>query len=53
MPSSRYELKDSHYPEWRGMRFSSLDRAIKELRMSVPPGRFFIYDRQERKRVNV
>lgn len=42
---SRYEIKDSHYPAERGMRFTSLSRAEKELAQSVPAGRFYIYDR--------
>ncbi len=42
----RYEIKDTNHPDWRGMRFTSLDRAERELAKSVPPGRFVIVDRQ-------
>ena len=41
----RYEIVDTHHPKWRGMRFTSLERAEKELAQSVPPGRFVIRDR--------
>ena len=47
----RYEIKDSHNPRDRGMRFTALDRARKELTYSVPTGRFFILDRQTKKEV--
>ena len=43
---ARYELVDSHHPEWRGMRFTSLQRAQHELDRSVPQGRFHLIDRQ-------
>jgi hypothetical protein len=44
----RYELLDTHHPGWRGQRFTSLDRARRELAQAIPPGRFVLYDRQER-----
>jgi hypothetical protein len=47
----RYELVDSHHPDWRGMRFSDLERARKELERSHPPGRFFLKDRQTGERI--
>lgn len=45
----RYELVDSKNPYWRGMRFTKLESAQKELARSVPPGRFYIKDRLEKK----
>lgn len=42
----RYELVDSHHPDWRGQRFSTLQAARKELAASVPPGRFYVKDRE-------
>lgn len=47
----RYELRDSHYPTWRGMRFSDLARAEKALKQSVPSGRFYIFDRLTKERI--
>lgn len=45
----RYEIKDAHHPEWRGMRFSSEDRARRELAQAVgEPGRWVLYDRQDK-----
>ena len=44
----RYELKDREHPSWRGERFTTLERATKALRQSVPSGRFYLYDRQNR-----
>ena len=41
----RYELYDTHHPDWRGQRFTSPERARKELAQSYPPGRFAIRDR--------
>lgn len=41
----RYELVDSHNPDERGMRFSTLQRARRELAQSVPAGRFYVKDR--------
>lgn len=47
----RYELKDSHHPEWRGTRSTTLERAQKELAQSIPPGRFYIFDRETKKKI--
>lgn len=52
MTKQQYEIKDSHYPRERGMRFSSLERAKKELARSVPPGRFILIDRATGKEVS-
>lgn len=41
----RYEIKDSFNPTWRGQRFSTLERAERELTHAVPTGRFVIIDR--------
>ena len=42
----RYELVDSHNPDERGMRFSTLQRARRELAASAPQGRFYVKDRE-------
>ena len=47
----RYELRDTHHPDWRGQRFTELDRARREKDQSIPPGRFIIIDRQTREEV--
>ena len=47
----RYELVDSHIPEWRGTRSTNLERAQRELARSWPPGRFYIYDRLTKERI--
>jgi hypothetical protein len=47
----RYELVDSHIPEWRGMRYTNLERARRELAKSWPPGRFHIFDRLTKERI--
>lgn len=44
--TARYEIVDSHHPDWRGMRFSTLERAERELARAVPAGRFYIRDRR-------
>lgn len=41
-----YEIIDSHHPKLRGQRFTSLDRAERELARSFPPGRFVLKDRK-------
>jgi hypothetical protein len=46
--TGRYEIRDSHYPRERGMRFADLARARRELARAVPPGRFHLYDRETR-----
>jgi hypothetical protein len=45
----RYEIIDTHHPTWRGQRFTDKKRAEKVLAESVPPGRFVIKDRAEKK----
>ena len=47
----RYELIDTHHPEWKGQRFTSIMRAQRELDRSVPPGRFRLIDRQTKERI--
>lgn len=42
---SRYEIVDKKHALERGMRFSTLDRARRELAHAVPAGRFYIEDR--------
>ena len=45
----RYEIRDNHHPEWRGQRFTSLDRAQRELDHAVgDPGRWSLVDRETR-----
>ena len=46
MTKQRWELKDTVHPDWRGQRFSSRERAEKELAQAVPPGRFVLVDRE-------
>lgn len=41
----RYEIIDNEHPTWKGTRFSTLDRARRELTHAVPAGRFYIKDR--------
>lgn len=42
----QYEIRDTNNPGDRGMRFSSLPRALKELRQCVgTPGRWQVVDR--------
>jgi hypothetical protein len=43
--NGRYEIRDRQNPQARGMRFSSLDRAERELAHAVPATRWFIFDR--------
>lgn len=45
----RYELLDSHHADWRGMRFSTLERALRALAQSIPAGRFYVLDRTTKK----
>lgn len=47
----RYEVKDRHDPRARGGRSAKLERARRELAKSYPPGRFYIYDREEKREV--
>ncbi len=43
----RYEIRDSHNPDFRGQRFSSLDRAEREFSQAVgEPGRWELWDRE-------
>ena len=41
----RYEIIDNEHPTWKGTRFSTLDRARRELAHAAPAGRFYIKDR--------
>ncbi|MCP4221893.1 MAG: hypothetical protein GY773_00940 [Actinomycetia bacterium] len=43
---SRYEIRDTHYPKARGMRFRSLEQAQREHSHAVPRDRFRIIDRE-------
>ncbi len=43
----RWEIKDRQNPTNRGMRFSTLERARRELAHAVPPSRWFISDRSK------
>ena len=44
--TGRYEIRDNHHPGWRGMRFTSLQRAENELSHAVgDPGRWSLVDR--------
>lgn len=45
MPSLRYEIRDTHNPQWRGQRFSTEERARRELGHAYPPGRWELVDR--------
>jgi len=38
----KFEIYDKNNPTWRGQRFSTLERAEKELRHAVPQSRFAI-----------
>lgn len=41
----RYEIVDKQHALERGQRFSTFDRARRELAHAVPQGRFYIEDR--------
>lgn len=41
----RYEIVDRKHALERGQRFTTLDRARRELAHAVPQGRFYIEDR--------
>jgi len=46
----RYELRDTHHPDWRGQRFTNRDAAFRELAQAVgDEGRFELYDREDKK----
>ena len=45
----RYEIRDREHPGWRGQRFTSLDRARRELAHAVPPERWQLWDREEQR----
>lgn len=51
MMKGRYEIKDTKFPELRGMRFTALITAQRELSRSVPQGRFRIWDRETKQYV--
>lgn len=42
----RFEIKDSHHPQWRGQRFATLAGAEREYAHAVPKSRFYILDRE-------
>lgn len=43
----RYEIRDTHHPKWKGQRFSTLERARREMTFSVGvPGRWILVDRE-------
>lgn len=45
----RYELKDTYNPQWKGQRFTALERALKARDEAVGnPGRFQVWDRAEK-----
>lgn len=46
-----YEIRDRENPRAKGMRFSTLERAKRELAHAVPADRWFIYDRETRQEV--
>lgn len=48
----RYEIRDTHNPTWKGMRFTSLDRALRELAHAVPKSRFEVIDRTTGEKVS-
>lgn len=50
--TGRYEIKDSVHPTWRGARRTSLEAAIREVELSFPKGRFYIYDRLMKERIS-
>jgi hypothetical protein len=44
--TAQYEIIDTEHPTWRGMRFSTIERARRELARAVgTPGRFIIIPR--------
>ena len=48
---SRYEIKDREHKDWRGQRFSSLERAQREMNHAHPRSRFYIYDRTTKQEI--
>lgn len=47
MARQRYEIQDATHPEWRGQRFTSEDRARRELAQCVGSiGRWILVDRE-------
>lgn len=43
----RYEIVDNNHPTWKGMRYTKLEHAQREIEQAVgEPGRFTIRDRQ-------
>jgi hypothetical protein len=40
----RYEIR--HHVYGRGYRYQKLETALKELKHCVPPGEWFVYDRE-------
>jgi hypothetical protein len=47
--TGRYEIRDRHNPKDRGMRFTDLARAQRELARAEPTSRWFIFDRLDQK----
>lgn len=51
----RYELRDSHYEDDPSMRkagrFTKLADAERALAESIPPGRFYLFDRETKRKV--
>lgn len=41
-----------NHEDWRGMRFSTLERAQRELKRAVPPERFYILDRETKQKIS-
>lgn len=46
MTTRPFEIVDRNHPTWRGMRFSTLANALRELGHAVPPERFYVRDNQ-------
>lgn len=49
--TGRYEIRDRHNPKAKGMRFTSLASAQRELAHAVPAERWFIFDRSNQKEI--
>jgi len=49
--AAKFEIVDTENPRDRGMRFSSLVRARRELDRAVPRSRFILIDRETREEV--
>jgi hypothetical protein len=51
--TGRYEIIDSHHPDWRGQRWTHLGGARGALKHAVPEGRFYIWDRLTKTKVTI